>query len=486
MLRKDYVQVRGGEGMNPLWKQQLAGLAEKGKHYLDRWWLQNKDKYQRLLAKPGVVPGVLSVLCLSAALQLTDQWQVVVDDEVVGVTEDRQAIVGYLQELDDCNRKEYESAEMINDLKLARSFGIPAVKIEDMQLILQDKLEWGIPGAVIAIDNRDVLAFKDLSSAQAVVANIKQKTTERLANLYKTFNVTALNIRENLQVIEKPVAIASLVDEATAETFLLSGQRKEVRHIVSRGETFTRIAASRGIRPSELAEANPGVKATQLQIGQELAVTVPDPLIHVEATAEVTETKTVPFETEYVKDSSLYKGEKKTVTKGQNGIDEVTSVLTLVNGQTVGSEVKTTTRVKEPVTAVVKQGTKVAVVTGSGRFVWPTQGSITSPYGMRWGKMHYGLDIGASRGTAIVAADSGVVVYSGRRGNYGYMVEINHGNGYVTRYGHCSQLLVSKGAKVSRGQLIAKVGSTGYSFGNHLHFEVLYQGVNKNPINFLR
>lgn len=467
--------------MNPLWKQQLAGLTEKGKQ-----WLRNKDKYRKLLAKPGVVSGVLSVICLSAALQLTDQWQVVVDGDVLGVVKDPKAIVCYVQDLDDSNREAYESAALLNDLKLTRSFGIPVVNTETLELALRDKLEWGIPGAVIALDNRDVLAFKDASSAQTVIANIKQKTTERLASLYKAFNVTALNIKENLQVIEKPVAIASLVDEETAETFLLSGQRKEVRHIVSRGETFSRIAASRGIRPSELAEANPGVKATRLQIGQELALTVAEPLVHVEATAEVTETKTVPFETEYVKDSSLYKGEKKTVTKGQNGTDEITSVLTIVNGQVVDSEVKATARTKEPVTAVVKQGTKVAVVTGSGRFVWPTRGSITSPYGMRWGKMHYGLDIGASRGTAIVAADSGVVVYSGRRGNYGYMVEINHGNGYVTRYGHCSQLLVSKGAKVSRGQIIAKVGSTGYAFGNHLHFEVLYQGVNKNPINFLR
>lgn len=450
--------------MNPLWKQQLAGLTEKGKQSVDNWWLQNKDKYAGLLAKTGVVPGVLSVLCLSAALQLTNQWQVVVDGDVLGVVKDPKAIVSYVQELNDANCAAYDSASLLNDMKIARSHGTPAVQTEELQLVLEDTLQWGIQGAVIAIDDRDVIALKDASSAQTVVDNLKQKTTEQLARLYKKFNVISLDIKENLQVIEKPVSIASLVDEQTAEALLTASKRPEPQRS---------IIASRG--------------TTRASVAQAVATAVSsEPIVHVEAKVEVTETKTVPYETQYVNDSSLYKGEKKTVTKGQNGTDEITSEVTLVNGQVVDSQVKSTTRVKEPVTAVIKQGTKVAVVSGSGRFAWPTQGTISSRYGYRWGSFHRGLDIAASAGTAIIAADSGVVIFSGTRGNYGRLIEIDHGNGYITRYAHCSQLLVAKGAKVSRGQLIAKVGRTGFATGNHLHFEVLYQGANKDPLSFLR
>lgn len=452
-------------GLNPLWKQQLAGLTEKSKQSLDNWWLQNKDKYKSLLAKTGVVPGMLSVLCLSAALQLTNQWQVIVDGDVLGAVKDPQAITGFVEELNTANCENYESASLLNEVKMARSHGIPVVPAEELKLILADTLEWGIEGAVIAIDDQDVIALADVSSAQSVIENLKEKTKEQLARLYKNFNIVSIDIKEDLKVVEKPVAIVNLVDEQTAEAMLMAARRPQQRAIVSRSTNRS------------VPEAAPQSVTTQ---------TADQALVHVEAKVEVTETKTVPYKTEYVNDSSLYKGEKKTVTKGQNGTDEIVSVVTLVNGEVVDSQVKSITRTKEPVTQVVKQGTKIPVVAGSGRFVWPTKGTISSRYGYRWGSMHRAIDIAAPAGTAIVAADSGVVTFAGSRGNYGLMVEIDHGNGYVTRYAHCSQLLVSKGAKVSRGQLIAKVGRTGYATGSHVHFEVIYQGVHKDPLPFLR
>ena len=88
-------------------------------------------------------------------------------------------------------------------------------------------------------------------------------------------------------------------------------------------------------------------------------------------------------------------------------------------------------------------------------------------------------------GTPVYAADGGTVTYSGWMGGYGYLVEINHGNGYVTRYGHNSSLTVSVGDHVYKGQQIARVGSTGNSTGNHCHFEVRYNGVARNPLNYL-
>ena len=109
----------------------------------------------------------------------------------------------------------------------------------------------------------------------------------------------------------------------------------------------------------------------------------------------------------------------------------------------------------------------------SNGFVWPTQGTFTSGYGWRWGRMHRGIDIAGPVGTPIVAAASGVVVRSGwNSGGYGNLVDIRHADGSMTRYAHNSRLLVREGQQVSQGQQIAAMGSTGYSTGPHLHFEI--------------
>ena len=126
---------------------------------------------------------------------------------------------------------------------------------------------------------------------------------------------------------------------------------------------------------------------------------------------------------------------------------------------------------------------------GTGSFTWPLPGvtRITQYYK---GLAHTGVDVGAPAGTTIVAMDGGKVIYSGYNTSgtgmwtYGNYVDIDHGNGYVTRYAHASALLVSKGQVVTKGQAIARVGNTGNSFGNHLHFEVYYKGVRQNPMNY--
>ena len=118
----------------------------------------------------------------------------------------------------------------------------------------------------------------------------------------------------------------------------------------------------------------------------------------------------------------------------------------------------------------------------------PVSGTITSRFGVtRPGHSHKGIDIGAARGTSIKAAAAGTVTYSsyGYNGGYGNYLIIDHGNGISTAYGHCDSLAVSAGTYVSQGQLVARVGNTGNSFGNHLHFEVRVNGVSYNPLNYV-
>lgn len=132
------------------------------------------------------------------------------------------------------------------------------------------------------------------------------------------------------------------------------------------------------------------------------------------------------------------------------------------------------------------------VTTGSGQFVWPSASStrVTSYYGYREKpnanatSIHRGIDIGAASSTDVLAADSGTVIVAGSGRSYGNYIVIDHGNGYTTLYAHNSRLCVGVGDSVTRGQVIAKVGSTGNSTGPHIHFEISKNGTLVNPMNF--
>lgn len=119
--------------------------------------------------------------------------------------------------------------------------------------------------------------------------------------------------------------------------------------------------------------------------------------------------------------------------------------------------------------------------------IWPTIAHyISSPYGWRWGTIHTGTDIAGRGGDPIYAYKSGTVTYSGWAKSYGNIVKIDHGKGISTWYAHCSKLLVKAGQKVTQGQTIALMGSTGFSTGNHLHFEVRINGVHVNSYPYIQ
>lgn len=125
-------------------------------------------------------------------------------------------------------------------------------------------------------------------------------------------------------------------------------------------------------------------------------------------------------------------------------------------------------------------------------FIRPTNGILTSPFGMRMHpvynemRMHKGIDLASPKGTPIKASKSGVVDFAGVMSGYGNVVIVNHGNGYQTLYAHCNSLLVSRNQSVNQGQTIATVGNTGVGTGDHLHFEVRINGDAVNPLNYIK
>jgi murein DD-endopeptidase MepM/ murein hydrolase activator NlpD len=119
------------------------------------------------------------------------------------------------------------------------------------------------------------------------------------------------------------------------------------------------------------------------------------------------------------------------------------------------------------------------------KFSWPSQGTLSSGFGMRHGRMHEGIDITKDNGRDIRVAGIGVVEFAGNKSGYGKTIIINHGSGFKTLYAHNQKIYVKKGTKVNTGVIIATMGSSGNSSGIHLHFEVHYKDRPQNPLRYL-
>jgi murein DD-endopeptidase MepM/ murein hydrolase activator NlpD len=195
----------------------------------------------------------------------------------------------------------------------------------------------------------------------------------------------------------------------------------------------------------------------------------------------------VAYNTTYEETDTLYQGESYVKTQGVNGEKQIVASVTKENGEEVSRDIVNESVTTEPVDEVILQGTKEKPSWApTGKFIVPATGRFSSGYGQRWGRLHAGIDIAGSAGSDVVAADGGTVIYAQyNNGGYGNLVKIDHGNGYVTYYAHNSSLCVSVGDKVYQGQVIAKMGSTGRSTGNHCHFEIHVNGSTVNPSQYL-
>ncbi|MFA6940822.1 MAG: peptidoglycan DD-metalloendopeptidase family protein [Clostridiaceae bacterium] len=177
------------------------------------------------------------------------------------------------------------------------------------------------------------------------------------------------------------------------------------------------------------------------------------------------------------------------VTKqyGKSGLKEVDKLITMENGDVLSSNAGSTRVINKSIDKVVAVGTKNPISAGIAFLTKPSRGGISSYFGYRWGKLHKGIDIGASIGTPIYAAADGTVESaSWDSGGYGNLIKLSHGSGIETLYGHTSKMVVKAGQKVKRGQLIGYVGSTGHSTGPHVHFEVRLNGTAVNPLKYLK
>ncbi|MCT4565605.1 MAG: peptidoglycan DD-metalloendopeptidase family protein [Maledivibacter sp.] len=359
--------------------------------------------------------------------------------------------------------------------------GISSIK-DDIYDILKVK----IPVYSINVDGNELAAFRTKQGADKLLDDIIKPFTEG-----EDIKIEEVGFKEELKIVEKLGTVDDLQANGGYEEilhYITKGTSETKIHNIQKGENYWVIAEKYNIKPDDLIKANPGVKPERLQIGQEISLVVPKPMLTV-VTTEIQQYKEyIAFETEYEETNVLYKGEVRVKKAGKKGEREVKAEVSKENGIEKKRDILQENIIAQPTTKVVLKGTKnPPPKIGTGKLAKPTsRGVITSPFGWRWGRRHTGIDIGLPIGTPVKAADGGKVVFSGTKGGYGKCIIVDHGANIKTLYAHNSKLLVKKGAKVFKGQTIANSGNTGRSTGPHLHFEVRKNGTPVNPTKYVK
>ncbi len=243
-------------------------------------------------------------------------------------------------------------------------------------------------------------------------------------------------------------------------------------YAVKEGDTLGQIADQYGLNLSTLLWANKLTFRSTIRPGQELKILPGDGVTYIVRSGDT------------ISRIAQKQGVDADKILAEN---KLASVDTLRIGQELlipgGEPIQASVRLTAPVSNLFNAPSSKKAATADGTWLWPTQWHVITQY---FGWKHTGLDIDGDYTTDNFASRDGVVIYSGWRGGYGLTVEIDHGDGYVTRYAHHSKIYVSVGDVVSAGEAVGRVGSTGRSTGTHIHFEVIKNGKFQNPLDYVR
>ncbi|MEN1760110.1 peptidoglycan DD-metalloendopeptidase family protein [Anoxynatronum sibiricum] len=345
---------------------------------------------------------------------------------------------------------------------------------------LKNQLGIKVKATALTVDGEPLVILPSRQLAENLLGQVMEPYLDPEVEYLET------GFSESIELTELAADLSDIWDMEEALQYLQTGTNEIKVHEVQPGESTWLIANQNEMTVEEIEAANPGLVSERLSIGQELNLIVPTPYLTVRTREYAELAEAIPFETEEVESDSLYQGDRRITTQGEEGFHEIKAYLVRENGREAEREILEENRISEPTTRVVAVGTLPRPATmATGTFMNPTRGRLTSPFGMRGGSRHTGIDIANSRGTAVKAADAGKVSFAGTRGAYGQLVIIDHENGYQTYYAHLNSMSVSAGTRVHKDQLIGTIGTTGRSTGPHLHFEVRKNGTPVNPLGFV-
>lgn len=341
-----------------------------------------------------------------------------------------------------------------------------------------------IEASGIYIDGEFIGAVRDTEPVEAALADL-------LINYKADGVVRDVSFKNKIEYADGIYLADSLMTEDEAISLLTSQKQRMGTYVAQKGDSAVVICQKYNMDYSRFKLLNPHIE-TECREGQIVRVTETESYLPIRYIREMETLSFLDYETIEVETSSLNVGSSAILVKGEKGEKRSSIEITYIDGIERSRKVVKSEITKNPIIEQIGIGTYTArpdspstVLMGNGQFGWPVDGGYVSDTFIS-NRNHKGLDIAAPGGSDIYAAGDGVVVSAGwNSGGYGYFVMIDHLDGYQTVYAHCSGLYVSEGQNVTRGQLIAAIGSTGDSTGNHCHFEVRYLGMCYDPASFL-
>ncbi|MBK5245817.1 MAG: peptidoglycan DD-metalloendopeptidase family protein [Peptostreptococcaceae bacterium] len=421
---------------------------------------------------------------IAAGFSYVSAYEYSYNGRVLGVVKNQEDVLKLLDVVTEQLTKEY-NAEVKIDRKLDIAFErVISVnrEIDDSEEVL-NKLSYMQDMKVNAFgiyvnDNRQAI-ISSKETAKQVLESIKT----RYINNSGSSEYESVGFAENVEIKVVQTKLGRIQNSEDVLKKILTGAVQTKVHIVEPGDTFSGVSKKYGIKSSVLSDSNPGINPERLSIGLEIVLTHAVPLITVQTVEVATYMEPIAFEKTTEDSSNMYKGEQRVRVKGIVGEKEVVARIIKNNGIELSKTELESTVIEEPVKEVMLVGTKaLPSLQGSGTYIYPVVGARLT---QRYSSYHRAIDLALPVGNRIRASDGGTVISAGYSGSYGYVVRINHGGNRVTLYAHCSKILVKAGEKVYQGQHIANSGNTGRSTGPHVHFEVIVNGVQKNPLNYI-
>ncbi|MGN0721143.1 MAG: peptidoglycan DD-metalloendopeptidase family protein [Anaerovoracaceae bacterium] len=444
--------------------------------------LMDLAQYRRVIIRDFMIILIVGVGAVAVFASAVD-YEYAYNGRTLGIVKEQRDVLEILEMVSEELSLEYGSSIVIDPetditFKPVISYG---KDIDDADTVLRRFTYMGDIQAqafAIVVDGERIATVESEKIAQDVLDSIKAMYTKDSDAKYEY-----VGFAEDVKIEPYNTTLANVSSKSAALKKIKSGGQQEVTYTVKSGDTLYGICDKLGVNLQELKKMNPKIKDTMtLHVGDKFVTQQEIPLITVETVEVSVFAEAIDYKTVTKESSKYYKGETVVTQAGKKGKARVTARLTKHNGVTVDREDLSVETIKKPVNKIVVKGTKaVPAKKGTGTFMRPVNVGVYAGYGMRWGRMHYGLDYAAPTGTPIYAADGGTVTSAGWSGAYGYTIVIDHGANKKTLYAHCSRLFVSAGTKVYKGQHIAAVGSTGRSTGPHCHFEIFINGANVNP-----
>ncbi|MGS0745540.1 peptidoglycan DD-metalloendopeptidase family protein [Syntrophomonas erecta subsp. sporosyntropha] len=442
-------------------------------------------RQKKLLPVAGAVIVVLLISLVWTNVIRTPAYMVCVDGKEKFAVKHKQEVEKVLNRLKLEQEKQFnQPLELNNTVEYKRVFvGREQLVVSSrMETELKKALDFKTMAAAIVVNDKDIAYLGSRKDALELLEQLKKENSQ----LDEGEKLVSLGFEEKVQVKERKAPASKVISTDKAYSLITTGTNNPETYEVQEGDSLWMIARKNDMYVDEILKAN-RLKSEDLKPGEKLILVKSKPYVNVIARVEGEKIETIPFETKVVVDRNAYSSVRVTQS-GQNGEKKIVYEAIKRNGVLDKREIKEEQIIKEAVNKILVKGSQVNIASrGGGARVldWPVYGPISSYYGSRGGS-HTGIDIAARSGTAIRAAASGNVTYAGYQGGYGKFIIVNHGNGIVSRYAHCSSINVSVGQRVAAGQTIGTVGSTGRSTGPHLHFEVLAGGSFRNPLSYLR